>query len=307
MLARAKKPQGGDRMNASLERAGECCVYRFSAMASPCEVRIETDDMALAHRLGKIAEGEAIRVEQKFSRYRSDSVIAAINGAGGKEIAVDEETALLLNYAAECWRISDGMFDITSGVLRRIWRFDGSDRVPEKSAVEAVLPLIGWRKVHWRTPFIRLTTGMEVDFGGFGKEYAVDRSFELLRSEGAPPFLVNFGGDLRASGVRRGGARWRVAVESASTPGSREGVLEIGAQALTTSGDARRYLLKNGVRYSHILNPHTGWPVKNPPRSVTVAAATCTEAGLLSTMAMLHGEAAETFLKSEGVKAWVLR
>jgi len=77
--------------------------------------------------------------------------------------------------------------------------------------------------------------------------------------------------------------------------------------AIATSGDARRFLLKDGVRYSHILNPRTGWSVEAPPRSVTVAAPTCTEAGLLSTLAMLHGAEAEQFLREEGVQAWVAR
>ncbi len=79
------------------------------------------------------------------------------------------------------------------------------------------------------------------------------------------------------------------------------------AGAITTSGDVRRFVQRDGVRYSHILDPRTGWPVRNAPRAVTVAAATCTEAGILSTLAMLHGAKAERFLRKEGVKAWVSR
>jgi len=85
------------------------------------------------------------------------------------------------------------------------------------------------------------------------------------------------------------------------------GILELSAGALATSGDMNRYLLKSGVRYSHILNPQTGWPVVDPPRAITVAAATCIEAGTLATMAMLQGERAEKFLKAEGVRAWCIR
>ena len=276
-------------------------------MASPCEVRIEGDDEGDAQRLGRIAENEARRIERKYSRYRADSVLSCINNATGAEIETDAETARLIDYADQCFLLSDGSFDITSGVLRRVWTFDGSDRVPAKEDVDRVKRLVGWRKVYWRTPFIRLPEHMEIDFGGIGKEYAVDRAVELLTSAGALPFLVNFGGDLRASAPRNDGALWRVAVESAIAPGAREGLIEIGAMALTTSGDARRYLLRDGVRYGHILDPRTGWPVKDPPRSVTVAAPTCTEAGLLSTFAMLQGPDAEAFLEAEGVRAWVLR
>ena len=119
--------------------------------------------------------------------------------------------------------------------------------------------------------------------------------------------MVNFGGDLRVSGPRAGGERWRVAIESVDEFGVSEAFLEVATGALTTSGDSRRFLMKNGVRYSHILDPRTGWPVKDPPRSVTVAAPTCLEAGLMSTMAMLHGRSAERFLKREGVQAWWMR
>ncbi len=121
------------------------------------------------------------------------------------------------------------------------------------------------------------------------------------------PILVNFGGDLRVSGPRIGNTRWRVAIESVDGPDASKARLEIAAGALTTSGDARRFLLKDGIRYSHILDPRTGWPVKNPPRSVTVAAPTCMEAGVISTLAMLQGRGAEKFLKREGVQSWVIR
>ena len=84
-------------------------------------------------------------------------------------------------------------------------------------------------------------------------------------------------------------------------------MLELADGALATSGDARRFLLKDGVRYSHILNPQTGWPVAHVPRSVTVAAATCVEAGMTATLAMLQGKKAEAFLRREGARAWCIR
>ena len=129
----------------------------------------------------------------------------------------------------------------------------------------------------------------------------------LLRAETEIPFLVNFGGDLRVSGPRRDGQAWRIAIEGVDPGEDSQGVIQIRQGALTTSGDARRFLQKDGVRYSHILNPRTGWPVENPPRSVTVAAATCMEAGILSTLAMAKGSAAEAFLQAEGIRAWVIR
>lgn len=282
-------------------------VHRFQAMACDCEVRIETDDLDLVRRLGQVAEHEARRIEAKFSRYRADSVIGRINTSGGRPIAVDDETASLLDYAADCHRLSGGLFDVTSGVLRRVWRFDGSDRVPSAEAVRALKPLIGWRRVRWRRPHITLPAGMEIDFGGLGKEYAVDRALEALRGQSALPALVNFGGDLRVTGPRGDGEGWRVVMDSAGSGDDPAALLVLASGALTTSGDARRFLLKDGVRYSHILDPRTGWPVKDPPSAITVAAPTCLEAGLLSTLAMLQGRQAEAFLEREKIKAWVIR
>lgn len=290
-----------------LERSGSDYVYTFRAMATPCEVRIETGDAGEAARAARAASNEALRIERKFSRYRDDSVVARIHASAGEEIAVDPETAQLLDFADHCHAISGGLFDITSGVLRRAWRFDGSDRVPTASDVRALRKHIGWKKVSWEPPGLRLPVGMEIDFGGIGKEYAVDRALAALRAETGAPALVNFGGDLAVSGPRAGGRRWLVAIESVERNGTAAGMLEIGQGALATSGDARRFLLRHGVRYSHILDPRSGWPVKNPPHSVTVAANTCIEAGMLATLAMLQGGRAEKFLKRERAKAWCIR
>jgi thiamine biosynthesis lipoprotein len=119
--------------------------------------------------------------------------------------------------------------------------------------------------------------------------------------------LVNFGGDLRAVGVRNAGDGWQVGVEMAGRLNSTLRQLELKVGALATSGDAHRFLLRNGVRYPHILNPQTAWPVMRAPRSVTVLGDTCTEAGLLATLAMLYGDQAEVFLTGQGVRHWIER
>jgi len=282
-------------------------LFSFRAMATPCEMRLETDDATMARTAGLAVEAEARRIEQKFSRYKGDSVIGLINAAGGREMAVDAETANLLNFAAKCFQISNGLFDITSGVLRRIWRFDGSDNVPTNTQIKSLRQLIGWEKVSWKPPAIILPAGMEIDLGGLAKEYAVDRALGAVREVTSAPALVNFGGDLRVSGPRAHDKPWKVAIESVDANGQAAGLLELAGGALATSGDARRFLLKEGVRYGHILNPRTGRPVEHAPRSVTVAAATCIEAGMIATLAMLQGSGAEAFLKRESVRAWCIR
>jgi thiamine biosynthesis lipoprotein len=280
---------------------------RFHCMASPCEVLLQTEDAALARRLAEAAQAEARRIEAKFSRYRDDSVIAAVHAHRGRPFLVDEETGHLLDLTARCHALSDGAFDITSGILRRAWTFDGSDRVPSQKHVDALLPHIGWQRVQWTSPRIVLPEGMEIDFGGIGKEYAVDRVADILGKELALPFLVNFGGDLRANRARRDGSPWSVGIEDPAQENRAERLIELRSGGLATSGDARRYLLRKGVRYSHILDPRTGWPVTRAPRSVTVVAGSCVEAGLLATLAMLQGSDAESFLEEQGVRWWCRR
>lgn len=284
-------------------------------MASRCEVLIDIDDEALATELLSLAYDEALRIEKKFSRYRDGNIIYRINESSNEPIEVDAETANLLDYADQCYRLSDGMFDITSGILRSIWCFDGSGNVPEQERITALMPRIGWDKITWRRPVITIPGDMEIDLGGIGKEYAVDRAASILLQRHAASVLINYGGDIRVTGPRRDGTGWVIGIErtirgqSQQPDVSAEQIkkFRITRGGVATSGDAHRYLLKDGVRYSHILNPRTGWPVHGAPASVTVVAGTCTDAGILSTLAMLQGERAESFLREQDVIFWCER
>jgi thiamine biosynthesis lipoprotein len=290
-----------------VEARGEnLLAVRFTAMASPCEVLLPSVSHNAALAIGTVAAQEAWRVEKKYSRYRDDSVTAWIHANRGTAVEVDEETASLIDFASQCRDLSDGLFDITSGVLRRAWTFDGSDRVPDAVDIENLLPLVGFDKLQWQSPRLLLPAGMELDFGGIGKEYAVDRAFELLAAREWTPFLINFGGDLRAN-RRPPHGPWQVGIERPDTDREPTMLLDLESGALATSGDSRRYVLKDGIRYGHILHPSTGWPVPGAPRSVTVAASTCTEAGLLATMALLHGDRAQAYLDEQGVRYWLLQ
>jgi len=152
--------------------------FRFTAMASMCEVRIGALGRRRAAALAAQAIAEVRRIETKYSRYRADSVVSRINASAGSGcvVAVDEETARLLDFAAGLWAESDGLFDITSGTLRKAWDFRAR-RMPAPGELEALLRLVGWSRVRWSGEAIALPlAGMEIDFGGFGKEYAADRA-----------------------------------------------------------------------------------------------------------------------------------
>jgi len=276
-------------------------------MANPCEVLCETTDEKAALAISEAAAAEAFRIERKFSRYRDDSVVHTIHASHGATIVLDEETSQLVDYAATLWQLSDGAFDITSGVLRYAWRFSEPQNTPTAAAIRELLQRVGWQRVLWARPKLTLPDGMEIDFGGIGKEYAVDRTITILGDSLDVPTLVNFGGDLRTAGPRPAAGAWQVGIESIEAAGEADKLIKLATGALATSGDTHRYVEIDGRRYGHILDARTGWPASDAPRSVTVAADTCSQAGTFTTLAMLQGQDAETFLEREGVRYWCLR
>lgn len=275
-------------------------------MGSPCELLAEVTDEGAMRGLAQSVANEAWRVEDKFSRYLSGNIVDRINSAEGRPVDADAETTRLIDFAAELFGLSQGKFDITSGVLRRVWRFDGGDRVPSQSEINRVMASVGWQRVSWNPPILTMPAGMQIDFGGLGKEYAVDRAADILRRRSGASCLVNFGGDLVVTRAPQKKPCWTTGIEAVDAS-DRSLLIQLRNGALATSGDARRYVLRRGVRYGHILDPKTGWPVKNAPRSVTVAADTSVQAGMLSTFAMLQGAGAEAFLEEQGVKYWCRR
>ena len=276
-------------------------------MASPCELLIETKDAGLARRLASFASGEARRIDRKYSRYRDDSVVSAINASGGKRMRLDDETARLLDYGASLWLLSEGRFDLTSGVLRQAWSFDEGPVRADTARIPELMQRVGWQRVAWERPYLTLPAGMEIDLGGIGKEYAVDLAADYAAAHTDAPVLVNFGGDLRCTGKAPRAGAWKVGIESLAEAGRPVRRLELKSGALATSGDAKRHIEIDGIRYGHIFDARTGWPTPGAPRSVTVAADTCSQAGSYSTLAMLQGENAEAFLDGEGVRNWILR
>ena len=149
-------------------RGEHLIAVRFSAMASPCEVLLPAThasaaaDAPAALELGALAAEEAWRIERKFSRYRDDSVLAMIHSMRGRPVEVDAETAELIDFARRCYELSGGLFDVTSGVLRHAWRFDGSDRVPDAATVERLRARVGFEKLEWQRPLLTLPAGMEI-------------------------------------------------------------------------------------------------------------------------------------------------
>ena len=269
--------------------------FDFTAMASPCSLQIDGQDERAMRRAAQAAMDEVKRIEHKFSRYRASSVLSRVNQAAGQDWTdVDAETDSLLDFADQLWTSSDGLFDITSGVLRTVWNFKTAS-LPDPAQLTQVLQRIGWQLVERRRGQVRLTQpGMELDFGGFGKEYAADRAAAIVQSHGLHHALVNLGGDLHALGPRglpeMAGKPWLIEIQHPRPDETHAplAVLPLSRGGLATSGDYERYFDLNGQRYCHVLNPRTGWPA-TAFQSVSVLSGNTTAAGAMSTIAMLKG------------------
>lgn len=259
----------------------------FRAMAAWNEIQVHGDE-EVAARAAAEAIAEVQRIEAKYSRYRADSVVSRINAAAGSAVDIDAETRGLLAYAHACFLQSAGLFDATSGVLRRAWRFDRR-RVPDDAEIAPLLRLVGWGRVDLGEASVRLPeSGMELDFGGFGKEYAVDRAAAVLREAGVESALVNLAGDLMILGPQPDGSAWRVGIRHPRREGELIATLPVSSGALATSGDYERFIEVGGVRHCHVLDPRTGRSARGF-QSVTVHAPSCLVAGSASTIAMLKG------------------
>ncbi|MFI5381297.1 MAG: FAD:protein FMN transferase [Tepidisphaerales bacterium] len=274
----------------------------FTAMGTACNLHLYADGRAAVDEAMHAAVAEVGRIEARYSRYRPDSVLSEINRAAGcgGEIAVDAETAGLLDYAWACYLKSEGLFDISSGILRRAWDFKSS-RLPEQEAIAALLPRLGLDKVVWEKPLLRFgVPGMELDFGGMGKEYAADRAAAICLARGIRHGLVDLGGDITVIGPHPNGDPWRIGIQHPGRPGVLMANVEISQGALASSGDYERCITVDGKRYGHILDPRTGWPVHGLS-SVSALAGQCIIAGSVCTIAMLRGAGGISWLQSLNV------
>ncbi len=275
----------------------------FPAMGTACTLHLYAPTVEIADEAAGMIIDEVERIEAKYSRYRPDSELSRVNAAAtaGGFVDVDDETAVLLDYAFACHRTSGGLFDITTGILRRVWDFEAA--VPPAPAdVAALLPLVGMGKLTWMRPRLAFpVAGMELDFGGIGKEYAADRAGAICTARGIRHGLIDLGGDLRIVGPHPDGRPWIIDIRDARDPSRAAARIALEDGALATSGDYERWFDFEGRRYCHILDPRTGWPASGL-RSVSIHADRCLLAGSLATIAMLQGRSGVDWLEGRGVR-----
>ncbi|MBD8049699.1 FAD:protein FMN transferase [Limnohabitans radicicola] len=274
-------------------------THRFKAMGGPAQVLLPDTPQAPAAM--RAVHTELQRLEAKYSRYKTDSLLSKINAHAGQGFTpCDNETWALLDYAEQLHERSGGLFDITSGVYRQVWNFELAN-IPNQDSLQSIRTLVGWSDVVRQNHQIALPRkGMEIDLGGLVKEYAVDRACMVLQSHGIDSALVSLAGDMRTLGTKPDGQPWQAGIAHPRQPGQLFASIELHNMALATSGDYERAIVLNGQRYAHIIHPGTGWPVSHW-QSVSVQADNCLMAGSLCTMAMLMQEQGLELLQQSGL------
>ena len=280
------------RKSARTEVRGDYYQLTFQAMSTTCRVNFRAATAALAQDCQSEALDWTGAFEARYSRFIPESIIGQINSAAGLDwVEVDEETDRMFSFCAEMVFFTRGVFDPAALPLIRLWNWKADPpQIPDEATIATANDLAGWNKIQRRPRAIFLPqAGMGIDLGGVGKEYAVDQVLEIARRRGLLDVLVDFGQDVRVYGQSPGKGAWHIGLEDPKQPGRCWGTVAVTNHAVATSGDYLRAFTRDGRRYGHILDPRNGQPVMNGCRSVTVIAASCTLAGILSTSAFVLG------------------
>ncbi len=267
---------------------------RAPAMGTELRLQIVLDadnDASKAEAAFSAVRAEVARLEAALSEWRPTSPIARLNQTPTVAVELPVESFLLVERALAWSKASHGAFDPTFASLWGLWRFDEGDaaRVPDAAEARARAELIDYQKVVLDPGrhTIRLGPDMKFGLGGIAKGYTVDRVVDLLRARGFRDFFVKFGGELYLAG-RRGDRPWFAGVQDPRDRSRYFATLALENSAFTTSGDYEHFLIKDGVRYHHLIDPQTGYPAR-ASRSVTIVAGRNEDADALSTAVFVLG------------------
>ncbi len=266
----------------------------FPALGTQCELQYAAPGGdAQAAEFERQAVGWVEAFEAKYSRFRPASLLSRINAAaGGAWVEVDAETEQMFKLCDTLTFMTQGVLDPTALPLILLWNWkDPHPSLPSAAQIAEARRLVGWSKVQRTAGRVFLPEkGMALDFGGFGKEYAVDIVAQIAAGCGVANVLVDFGHDLRVLGAPPGRPAWHIGLEDPLRPGQSWGSVALaGSAGIASSGDYIRRFVIEGRRYGHIIDPRTGWPVSNGCTQATVVAATCLQAGVLATTAFVLG------------------
>ncbi len=282
----------------------------ISVMGTNCSLNVvaRVGQRKLAEDALDSAEAALRKVDARMSTYLADSELSAFNAAAaGEQIALSAETLEVLQAARQLSADTDGAFDVTCRGVIELWKQAAkANKLPTTDQLAAARASASWNDIFLgENSATKSLASAGVDLGGIAKGYGIDLAIEAMQSAGVTWALADVGGDIRCIGLRADGKPWRVGIRNPIQPGL-VGVLEVTNLAVCTSGNYERFSEIGGVRYSHIVDPRTGWPAEAAP-SVTVIAPTALIADAWATALSVLGSAGlEKLPQDQGVEAMII-
>ena len=251
------------------------------------------------------------KVDNSMSTYKDESEISRFNRLSiGQTQKISSEFAEVIRISQKIWHQSNGAFDPTIGPLVDLWGFgpvDREEQVPSSESIEQVLSNVGFESIILEDLTLSKLRSVALDVSAVAKGYAVDLVANHLEMLALPDYLVEIGGEIRVSGTNPDGQPWRIALEQPQLFAAVDRVIEISDRAIATSGDYRNYFEKDGVRYSHTIDPRTGMPIRHKLASVSVITESCAEADAWATaFAVMGAEQGKKLANQLGLAVYML-
>ncbi|MBC5863481.1 FAD:protein FMN transferase [Flavobacterium turcicum] len=262
-------------------------------MGGRFDITIVAQDSLTAEKNIDVVIGEISRIENLISDWKSDSQISEVNrNAGVQPVKVDREVFELTQRAIRFSEVTNGGFDISFAAMDRIWKFDGSmTEMPSEEAIKKSVEKVGYKNIVLdsanTTIFLKLK-GMKIGFGALGEGYATDKCRQMMIDKGIEAGIINGSGDMSTWGKQPNGKAWNIGITNPFRPEKLLAVVPLTQEAVTTSGSYEKFVVLDGKRYSHIINPATGYPATGLC-SVTVFGPDAETANGLSTSLMVLG------------------
>ena len=240
---------------------------KLSMLGSPLEITVVAKDTIQGNQFIDLAITEVKRIEYLISDWIPSTQISQVNkNAGSKPVKVDKEVFDLVGRAIKVSQITSGAFDISYASMDKIWKFDGSMKaMPTEEAIKKSVSKIGYKNIildsKEQTIFLK-NEGMKLGLGGIGQGYIADKVKELLFSKGCTSGIVNVSGDINAWGRQQDGNPWTVGIVNPLNKNKVFATFPLEDSAVETSGNYEKYVIFNGIRYSHIIDPRTGYPAQ---------------------------------------------
>ncbi len=246
-------------------QAQQIYVQKLKLMGSRFDITVVANNQTEANQHINLAISEIKRIEKIISSWDKNSETSEINRkAGIKPIKVSKELFFLIERSIQISKLTDGAFDISYASMDKIWKFDGSmKKMPSPEKIKQSVSTVGYQNIilnkSKQTVFLKLK-GMKIGFGGIGKGYAADKAKQLLIKKGVKAGIINASGDMNTWGKQPSGKEWQIAITNPMNKHKAFAMLPISNKAVVTSGNYEKFVIFDGKRYTHIIDPRTGYP-----------------------------------------------